>query len=69
MPQSITAEEEILSSVSIELERMFSVLSNAYSPARLLANAPYLLDIETRLKACLTEIGLPPPVLVEQHET
>ena len=56
MSQSDAVKEEVLASASIELERMFTVLSILYSEAKFPEHARFLPAVEDGLRECLREM-------------
>ena len=56
MTQLITKNEDLLLTASMELQRMFDMLSNSHGGPRLPENARILSIIETRLTNCLEDI-------------
>ena len=56
MPQLFTVEEDVLSSASMEMTRMFDVLSNSFSNARFAEHSLFLTKIEKQLTFCLKNI-------------
>lgn len=56
MPQLNAVRNDVLSSTLIELERVFTVLSNAYDHAKFPKHALLLTTVENRLRKCLNEM-------------
>jgi len=56
MPLSQTAKDDIMDSVWMELERMFTVLTNQTSPDESL----FLLDVEAAIRKALKQFAKAP---------
>ena len=57
MPISQSDREDVLTTVRIELERMFTILSNVYDAPELIDRALFLEEIESTLNGTIRSLG------------